>query len=126
VNRGKIHDYLGMVLDYSEAGVVKIDMRDYVAKTLNKMPANMDGSATSPAAGHLFNIVEGIEPLDKDQSEFFHTTVAKLLFLCKRGCPDIQTAISFLCTRVREPTRHDYNKLSRVIKYLQSTNELVL
>jgi hypothetical protein len=126
VNRGKLHDYLGMALDYSEAGVVKIDMRDYVGKILDEMPANMDGSATSPAAGHLFNIVEGIEPLDQDQSEFFHTTVAKLLFLCKRGRPDIQTAIAFLCTRVREPTMHDYNKLSRVIKYLRSTNTLVL
>jgi hypothetical protein len=52
--------------------------------------------------------------------------VAKLLFLCKRGCPDIQTAIAFLCTRVQQPTEDDYNKLSRCIKYLRGTTELVL
>jgi hypothetical protein len=101
-----MHDYLGMTLDYSEPSMVKINMQDYVKKILDEMPEDMDGKATSPAADHLFQIIKGIDPLDQDQSEFFHTTVAKLLFLCKRGRPDIQTAIAFLCTRVREPTRH--------------------
>ena len=86
----------------------------------------MDGTATSPAAEHLFQIVDGIPPLDDATSDFFHATVAKLLFLCKRGRPDIQTAIAFLCTRVQHPTKHDYNKLSRVIKYLRHTKDLVL
>jgi hypothetical protein len=40
--------------------------------------------------------------------------------------PDIQTAIAFLSTRVQAPTRHDYNKLSRVIKYLRGTEQLIL
>jgi hypothetical protein len=86
----------------------------------------MDGTATSPAADYLFKIVDGIETLDETTSEFFHATVAKLLFLCKRGRPDTQTAIAFLCTRVQQPTRHDYNKLARVIKYLRNTRNLVL
>ena len=33
----------------------------------------------------------------------FHHLAAKLLFLCKRARPDIQTAFTFLCTRVKEP-----------------------
>jgi hypothetical protein len=52
--------------------------------------------------------------------------VAKLLFLCKRGRPDLQTAIAFLCTRVQAPTIDDQLKLSRVIKYLRKSRELVL
>jgi hypothetical protein len=126
VNRGKVHDYLGMTLDFSEDGVVKIDMQDYVKKVLGEMPEDMDGTATSPAAQYLFQVKEGIELLDKTKSEFFHATVAKLLFLCKRGRPDIQTAIAFLCTRVQQPTKDDYNKLSRCIKYLRATIDLVL
>jgi hypothetical protein len=121
-----VHDYLGMTLDYSEPGFVNLDMTNYVAKVLAEMPKDMDGTATSPAADYLFRIVDGIESLDESTSEFFHATVAKLLFLCKRGRPDIQTAIDFLCTRVQQPTRHDYNKLSRVIKYLSKTKDLVL
>jgi hypothetical protein len=126
INRGKLHDYLGMTLDYSEPGHVKLDMTEYVTKVIDEMPENMAGTATSPAADHLFKIIEGIDPLDEATSKFFHATVAKLLFLCKRGRPDIQTAIAFLCTRVQHPTKHDYNKLARVIKYLRQTSKLVL
>jgi hypothetical protein len=94
-------------------------MTDYVWKVLEEMPDDMDGTATLPAADHLFRIEKDIEILDETRSDFYHATVAKLLFLCKRGQPDIQTAITFLCTPVRQPTKHDYNKLSRVIKYLR-------
>jgi hypothetical protein len=72
ITRGVLHYYLGMTLDYSESGVVKIDMRDYVKKILDKMPANMDGTATSPAAEHLFQIQDDIELLDEADSKFFH------------------------------------------------------
>jgi hypothetical protein len=126
INRGKIHDCLGMTLDHSKPGYVKLDMRACVKKMLDEMPEDMDGTATSPAADYLFKIVEGIENLDEMASEFFHATVAKLLFLCKRGRPDTQTAIAFLCTRVQQPTKHDYNKLARVIKHLRNTSALVL
>jgi hypothetical protein len=126
INRGKEHDYLGMILDYSEAGYVKIDMCANLQKILEEMPEDMDGTANSPAADHLFQIVDGIEDLDEPTKEFFHSPVAKLLFLCKHGRPDIQTAIAFLCTRVQQPTRHDHNKLSRVIKYLRKTKDLIL
>jgi hypothetical protein len=126
VNRGKIHEYLGMTLDYSECGGVKVDMRAYLTKIDEEMPEDMAGTATSPAAAYLFSIKEGVPDLDEPTAEFFHATVAKLLFLCKRGRPDIQTAIAFLCTLVQQPTVHDYNKLSRVIKYLRGTKDLVL
>jgi hypothetical protein len=126
VSRGKIHDYLGMNLDYSEPGCVKVDMTEYVKKILDKMPKKMDGTATTPAADYMFTITEGIELLDEKTSEFFDATVAKLLFLCKRGRPDIQTAIAFLCTRVQQPTKHDFNKLSLAIKYLRKTSDLIL
>ena len=52
--------------------------------------------------------------------------VAKLLFLSKRARPDLQTAIAFLCTRVKEADIDDYKKLSRVIKYIRATKELHL
>ncbi len=86
----------------------------------------MAGTVTSPAVDYLFRTLEAIELLDKTTSKFLHATVAKLLFLCKRGRPDFQTAMAFLCTQVQQPTNHDLNKLSRVIKYLQSTSTLVL
>ena len=101
-------------------------MTAYVKKVFEEVRDGMDGTATSPAAEYLFQIVDGLPLLDEATSQFFHATVAKLLFLCKRGRPDIQTAIAFLCTRVQNPTKYDYNKLARVIKYLRNTEDLVV
>jgi hypothetical protein len=87
----------------------------------------MKGTAPSPAANHLFQVNEN-DPilLGEDEAEYFHHTVAQLLFLCKRARPDIQTAVSFLCTRVQNPDCDDYKKLSRVIKYLRATIDIPL
>jgi hypothetical protein len=47
--------------------------------------------------------------------------VAKLLYLAKRARPDILTITSFLCTRVKSPTKLDQRRLWRVLGYLKST-----
>jgi hypothetical protein len=49
--------------------------------------------------------------------------MAKGLFLCKRARPDIQQAILVLCTRERDPNQADWEKLMRVMKYLNGTKE---
>jgi hypothetical protein len=118
--RGKIHDYLGMTLDYTEDGAVKIDMHDYVNKILDGLPAHMNGTATTPASIHLFEVRDEAIPLGNKESDFFDATVAKLLFLYKQGRPDhLQMAIAFLCTRVSAPTTDDDNKMGRAMKYLR-------
>jgi hypothetical protein len=69
--RGKIHDYLGMTLDYTEDGVVKIDMRDHVNKILDALPAHVDGTATTSASNHLFEVRdEAIPLLGNEESDF--------------------------------------------------------
>jgi hypothetical protein len=50
----------------------------------------------------------------------------KLLFLCKRACPELQTTIAFLTTWVKWPDTNNYKKLSRVIKYPHGTPDLAL
>ena len=40
VTRGKIHDYLGMILDYSVPGQVSIDMCDYVKNMVESFPTD--------------------------------------------------------------------------------------
>jgi hypothetical protein len=56
ITRVKVHDYLGVTLDYSEKGKVKIKMMDYVDKMLADLQAEMDGGAPSPAANHLITV----------------------------------------------------------------------
>eukprot|EP00957_Ditylum_brightwellii_P196841 14997558-Ditylum_brightwellii.AAC.1 len=59
-------------------------------------------------------------------ARWFHTNTAKLLFLCKRARQDIQTAVAFLTTRVKQPDEDDWKKLKRVVLYLNGTQDLVL
>jgi hypothetical protein len=86
----------------------------------------MDGENSTPAASFLFDVDEDCEKLDAETSEMFHHNTAKLLFLCKRARPDIQTAVAFLCTRVKGPDTDDYKKLTRVMKYLRGTINIPL
>ena len=64
--------------------------------------------------------------LNRQDAEMFHSTVAKLLFAAKRARPDIQTAIAFLCTRVKSPDEDDQKKLIRVLGYIKNTIYLPL
>eukprot|EP00978_Attheya_sp_CCMP212_P041395 scaffold236983_cov49-Attheya_sp.AAC.1 len=64
--------------------------------------------------------------LDEDNATLFHHNMAKLLFLCKRARPDTQTAVSFLCTRVKGPDQDDYKKLTRLVKCLRATLDMPL
>jgi hypothetical protein len=118
-HRGKTHDYLGMTLDFTTPGACVIRMDDYMDRVLSEAPGDMEGTAESPAAEHLFEVDTQRSKLQDEKKETFHTTVAKLLFLSKRARPDILPAVSFLCTRTQAPDEDDWKKLTRVIRYLR-------
>jgi hypothetical protein len=56
VSRGKKHDYLGMDLEYSNDGEVKITMINYLKGVLDDFPEAIVNTAATPAADHLFTI----------------------------------------------------------------------
>ena len=49
-----------------------------------------------------------------------------MLFLSSRARRDIQTAVSFLTTRVKKPYEDNWGKLKRALKYLNGTKRLKL
>ena len=126
VTRGPVHEYLGMILDYSTPGAVAISMQKYIEELLNEVPEDMKGVSMTPAADNLFEVSPEAESLDHPRKELFHHLTAKLLYLSRRARPDIQTAVAFLSTRVQNPVAEDYKKLSRCIKYLRGSKDLVL
>jgi hypothetical protein len=89
---------------------------------------DMIGSAArTPAASHLFSTNDTTPiALDKEQSETYVHLVMQLLYLSQQACPELQTAVSFLCGWLKSPDTDDYKKLGQVMKYLQSTVDLPL
>jgi hypothetical protein len=107
--RGKVHDYLGMVFDFSVDGEVTISMTEYMKKLVDEFPFPITGTAYTPAAEDLFSEGKG-PPLDTVKAQIFHCWVAKALFACKRARPDIHPPTTLLCTRVKAPMESEWNK----------------
>jgi hypothetical protein len=126
-SRGKVHDYLGMTLDFSNPGEVTVTMIDYLKSVLHDAPKEMRGTAATPAANHLFEVNE-VDPvlLDKENADIYVHIVMQLLYVSQGARPDLRTAVSFLCGRLTKPDADDYKKLTRVMKYLNSTVDMPL
>jgi hypothetical protein len=129
VSRGNIHKYLGMTLDFTVRGHVRISMFDYVDEILSafvKVDPKGAGTKTSAAPLDLFKVDEDCEKLPPKKVIAFHNLVAKTLFATKRARPDTCTSVSFLTTRVRAPDGDDWKKLVHLMKYLRGTRTLPL
>ena len=132
VSRGKVHDYLGMVFDYTTDGDVLVQMYQYIEELIRNAPERYKvgvGSAT-PAPSHLYEVRDqqggGVNKLTEKMREEYHSLTAQCLFLAKRARPDLQTAVAFHCTRVLFPDEDDDLKLGRMIRYLMATRHLPL
>ena len=54
-HRGPIHDYLGIGLDYSEKGKLKVSMILYLCGVLEGFSEKIGTTYATPAADHLFS-----------------------------------------------------------------------
>jgi hypothetical protein len=81
VYRGKKHDYLGIYLDYSVPGEVKVTMVDYLKRVITEFPEEITGTASSPAAERLVTIRPDGESvlLEEKRAIAFHHCVAQLI-----------------------------------------------
>ena len=75
----------------------------------------------NPAKSKLFSIDHESPRLNDSKKETFHSVTAKVLWISQRSPPDLDTAVLFLCTRVKQPTKEDWRKLHRVICFLKAT-----
>ena len=110
MTQGLLHNYIGMILDYSVPQQVSINMSHYVKKMVRDFPQeNLKVvPVASPWNGNLFKVQHDSVPLEKEQAELFHTVTTQGLFLCKHGHPDI--AIAYLTMQVQKPNHTDWTK----------------
>ena len=59
VSRGKVHEYLGMDIDWdSVAGTMILSMINYLHKVIEEFPEVLIVTKYSPAGDHMFTIIE--------------------------------------------------------------------
>ena len=107
VTRGKLHNFVGMDVQMTDDREVKKTMDQYIKECIMAYGESSIKAKKTPAKHDLFDVDSKARRLNKEYSELFHHIVAKLLFVAKRARFDIDTAISFLCTRVSKSTLED-------------------
>jgi hypothetical protein len=106
VSRGMVHTYLGMKLDFTLPGRVKITMLDYVEEIIvafEKADPEACGTKTSAAPTNLFTVDGDCKKLSAHKATQFQNIVAKTLYATKRARPNTCTPVAFLTTHVRGP-----------------------
>jgi hypothetical protein len=126
VVRGKVHNYLAMIMDFTQAGALIIDMKYYIEGMLEEFPYKVKSTKTTPWTKKLLKLQEDAKEVEEARHSIFHTYVMKAMFLCKRARPDIDQAIAFFSSRVKHTYEGDWNKLLRVLSFLKGTINKVL
>ena len=118
---GTVLNYLGMVLDLSRAGEARVSMKGFVEDMLQT--SGVTGGARTPATEGLFEVRADAPLCSETRRKEFHSQVAKLLYLAKKCRPECLTAVAFLATRVTRCTEDDWEKLTRLLRYVNGTKE---
>jgi hypothetical protein len=127
VTRGKVHEYLGMTIDFRVKSEVRFSQYDFLKKLLNSLPESLStGKKNTAAPEYLFKTTDESCLLDNKRKDIFHTITAKTLWLSQRSRTDVQLAVGFCCTRIQEPTEHDWKKLNHLMQYLRATRFIPL
>ena len=119
--RGKVHEFLGFKFKIHK-DKVEIDMIDQIKEAFEMFMDDINDKVSSPAAPNLFHTKSTTSKLlDEKRKENFHSVTAKIMYIMKRARPDVELAVAFLSTRVKEPNESDWKKLKRVLCWLKGT-----
>ena len=107
-NKGLVHEYLGITINYSIPRKVVFTMFDYLEDVIVEASKDLKNSRSYyPGNDTLMKIDKDSPKLPIKDAGLFHRHVARVLLASKRARPDIQVCVAFLCTRVKAPTGQD-------------------
>jgi hypothetical protein len=102
--------FLGMKFTFNGDGTVSVCMKSYLEEAIEESNLGISSHASTPAKKDLFSMDESSPLLEKEETERFHSVVAKLLYIATRARPDILLAISFYV--LGSPIQQDKIKIS--------------
>ena len=128
VERGKDLNFLGMEIGFLEKGKLKLGLVQYITGMIEELEEalepygeNLDRNYPHPAARWLFTVKPDTEDLAEEKADIFRKFVAKLIWVMKRGRPDVEPTISFLSSRVKGPDKDDWHKFKRLMCWIKKT-----
>ena len=121
VTRGKKHAFLGVNFEFTEDGRLGIDMVEQCQEAIDIFDEKLEGIVKTPVTKGLKEINPDSPMLNEDKAKVFHSVAAKMLFITKRGRPDLEPTVQFMCTRVTKSTEQDWIKMRRLMLYLKNT-----
>ncbi len=124
VVRGLTHSYTGMMLDFTSPGQVRITMDGLVTELMQK--CNISKSAPTPAKKDLFEDDPDSLPLNENQRQLFHSVVMSCAYIAKRIKPETLVAVSKLASRVNCANEKDWEKLQRLLRYINGTRHMAM
>jgi Reverse transcriptase (RNA-dependent DNA polymerase) len=81
ITRGRVHNYLGMEIDYSTPKKVKFSMPHMIQEIVQQLPSDLQsGPSATPAANHLFQVNQKATALNPDKADLFHRLTAGIIF----------------------------------------------
>eukprot|EP00597_Dinobryon_sp_UTEXLB2267_P014480 CAMPEP_0170111028 /NCGR_PEP_ID=MMETSP0020_2-20130122/8228_1 /TAXON_ID=98059 /ORGANISM="Dinobryon sp., Strain UTEXLB2267" /LENGTH=695 /DNA_ID=CAMNT_0010336473 /DNA_START=18 /DNA_END=2106 /DNA_ORIENTATION=+ len=101
-------------------GEVSVTMEKCVEDVIRE--SGVELKRNTPATAELFETRDAATA-SVAEAKWFHTYVAKMLYIAKRVRPECLTAVSFLTTRVNCCDVDDLAKLRRLLGYLLATRE---
>jgi hypothetical protein len=116
VNQGLVIDYLGMQLDMTIPYQATISMDKYAGDLISE--CGVTKKASTPARDNLFAIDVDSPKANPDLTSWFHSFVARILYMAKRVYVECLGAVGFLTTRVNCCTMSDVSKLKRLLGYI--------
>jgi hypothetical protein len=105
-----------MQLDMTVPFQATVSMDKYVDDLVSE--CGVTKMARTPARNDLFDIDRDSPIVDTDTSRWFHSYVAKVLYMAKRVYVECLGVIGFLSTRVNCCTLSDVVKLKRLLGYV--------
>ena len=126
VKRGPSHTFIGRDFELTNNKRVKITVKEYIKECIAAFGEPIEGEAKTLAKHNLFqrSTNEMEEKLNEEKADLFHHIVAKLLYISKHARLDIDIPITFLCSKVSQPDKGDWEKLRRILTYLNGTLDL--
>ena len=128
IERGNTLNFLGMEIKFKDNKKFGLSLVKYITnmieeleELLKKFGENLDRSYAHPASKDLFTVNDNTKKLTEEKADIYRTFVAKILWTEKRGRPDVEPTMSFLCTRVKEPDKDDWHKFKHLCCFLKQT-----